>query len=265
MGEKRHRFRITLLNLLLKERQTKSKIFVDRKETTLIYVPIKNETSFIAKVVYNVEDIKRVIAEFIIIDEQPFKVVEGEGLKKLMVKALPNFELPSRLTVIENTTGTDVKMIIDSLPVVSIPQKKGKNTLYLRTTPKEQTRTTPIDFIPTDGKRRAKCNYCVKHFAAETKTNETSVLWSHLNDKCLKSPFRFVDRKQTTLKSVPIKVGGQENRTSYIAKVVYNVEDIRRAIAEFIIIDEQPFKVVEGEGFKQLMAKALPNFELPSR
>jgi len=182
--------------------------------------------------------------------------------------------------------GTDVEMISNSPPVVSIPQKKGKSTPHLRTPPKKQKRTTPIDSISTDGntgretsqiwdhfakfiakggKRRAKCNYCVKHFAAETKTNGTSVLWSHLNDKCLKSPFRFVDRRQTTLKAVPIKVGGQENGTSSIEKVVYNVEDIRRAIAEFVIIDEQPFKVVEGEGFKKLMAKALPNFELPSR
>ncbi|KAH0749059.1 hypothetical protein KY290_028291 [Solanum tuberosum] len=185
----------------------------------------------------------------------------------------------------ENTAGTDVEMIINSPLVVSIPQKKGKSTPHLRTPPKKQKRTTPIDSIPTDGntgketsqiwdhfakfiakggKRRAKYNYCVKHFAAETKTNGTSVLWSHLNDKCLKSPFRFVDRRQTTLKAVPIKVGGQENGTSSIENVVYNVEDIRRAIAEFVIIDEQPFKVVEGEGFKKLMAKALPNFELPS-
>ncbi|XP_015170033.1 zinc finger BED domain-containing protein RICESLEEPER 1-like [Solanum tuberosum] len=186
----------------------------------------------------------------------------------------------------ENTAGTDIEMIIDSPLVVSIPQKKGKSTHHLRTPPKKQKRTTPIDFIPTNGntgrktsqiwdhfakfiakggKRRAKCNYCVKHFTAETKTNGTSVLWSHLNDKCLKSPFRFVDRKQTTLKVVPIKVGRQENGTSSIEKVVYNMEDIKRAIAEFFIIDEQPFKVVEGEGFKKLMAKALPNFELPSQ
>nr|XP_033508108.1 zinc finger BED domain-containing protein RICESLEEPER 2-like [Nicotiana tomentosiformis] len=120
-------------------------------------------------------------------------------------------------------------------------------------------------FIDEGGKRRAKCNYCVKHFASETKTNGTSTLWNHLNLMCLKSPFRFVDRKQSTLKLTPIQEGGQETGKSSIEKVVYNVEDIRRAIAEFVIIDEQPFKVVEGEGFKNLMAKALPNFELSSR
>ncbi|KAG5581467.1 hypothetical protein H5410_052094, partial [Solanum commersonii] len=165
---------------------------------------------------------------------------------------------------IENTAGTDVEMIIDSPSVVSIPQKKDSIPIYGNT----GRETSQIwdhfaKFIAKRGKRRAKCNYCVKHFASETKTNETSILWSHLNDKCLKCPFRFIDRRQTTLKFVPIKVGGQENGTSSIEKVVYNVDD--RAIAEFVIIDEQPFKVVEGEGFKKLMAKALPNFELPSR
>lgn len=187
----------------------------------------------------------------------------------------------------KTTTEIDVQMSVDNPPTVPVPQKKGKSTPHPRTPPKKQKRTTPVDsnvisngntgretsqiwdhfdkFIAKGGKCRAKCKYCIKHFAAETKTNGTSTLWKHLNEKCPKSPFRFVDKRQSTLKPVPIKVGGQENGTSSIERVVYNVEDIRRAIAEFVIIDEQPFKVVEGEGFKKLMAKALPNFELPSR
>ncbi|KAH0691526.1 hypothetical protein KY289_018884 [Solanum tuberosum] len=129
----------------------------------------------------------------------------------------------------ENTTGTDVEMIIDSLSVVSIPQKKGKST-HLRTPPKKQKRTIPIDSIPTDG----------------NTGRETSQIWDHFA--------KFIAKR-----------GGQENGTSSIEKVMNNVENTRRAIAEFVIIDEQPFKVVEGEDFKKLMAKALPNFELPSR
>ncbi|MCE3214844.1 hypothetical protein HAX54_053498, partial [Datura stramonium] len=34
--------------------------------------------------------------------------------------------------------------------------------------------------------------------------------------------------------------------------VVYNVTEIRKAIVVFVILDEQPFKVVEGEGFKKI-------------
>lgn len=72
-------------------------------------------------------------------------------------------------------------------------------------------------------------------------------------------PFKSIDRKQTTLKV--IKGGGQAS----LEKVIYNVAEVRRAIAEFIIIDEQPFRVVEGEGFKRLMSLILPNYNLPSR
>lgn len=42
---------------------------------------------------------------------------------------------------------------------------------------------------------------------------------------------------------------------------MYNVNKVRKAIAEFVIIDEQPFKVID---FKKLMSVVLPNFELPS-
>ena len=48
-------------------------------------------------------------------------------------------------------------------------------------------------------------------------------------------------------------------------KVVYNVTEVRRAVGEFVIIDEQSFRVVEGEGFKIVISLILPNFELSSR
>ncbi|KAM3201086.1 hypothetical protein P3L10_033449 [Capsicum annuum] len=94
---------------------------------------------------------------------------------------------------------------------------------------------------------------CFKDFSCASK-NGTSSLWGHLQSKCPKYPFKSIDRKQTTLK--PIKGGGQTG----FEKVVYNVTEVRRAIVEFVIIDEQPFRVVEGEGFKRLMLLILPNY-----
>ncbi|KAH0669284.1 hypothetical protein KY285_023443 [Solanum tuberosum] len=161
----------------------------------------------------------------------------------------------------------------------TISQQQGKVTPHRRIPPKKQKRAAPpvtpnsgttgretsqiwdhfSKFIAKGGKCRAKCNYCTKTFAADS-VNGTTTLWNHLTVKCLKSPFKS-DKWQTTLK--PIKRGWPEGGST--EKGVFNMDEIKRAITEFIIIDEQPFRAVEGEGFKKLMAKAFPNFEVPSR
>ncbi|KAH0681794.1 hypothetical protein KY289_019546 [Solanum tuberosum] len=175
---------------------------------------------------------------------------------------------------------TDVE-VINNIPstMSTISQQQGKVTPRRRIPPKKQKRAAPpvapnsgttgretsqiwdhfSKFIAKGGKCRAKCNYCTKTFAADS-VNGTTTLWNHLTVKCLKSPFKS-DKWQTTLK--PIKRGWPEGGST--EKGVFNMDEIKRAITEFIIIDEQPFRAVEGEGFKKLMAKAFPNFEVPSR
>jgi len=173
--------------------------------------------------------------------------------------------------------------------VQEISQLEGNNTPFIDssvpTPPKKHKRAAPSEndfglgretsdiwkyffkFFDKDGKHKSKCSFCTKTFASDTKKNGTTTLWNHLNIVCKKSPFRFIDRTQTTLRSYPIKGSGQEGSvgTCKLEKVVYNVNEVRRAIAEFVIINEQPFKVVDGEGFKRLMSIVVPNFELPSR
>ncbi|KAH0691482.1 hypothetical protein KY289_018840 [Solanum tuberosum] len=115
-------------------------------------------------------------------------------------------------------------------------------------------------FLDKKGEQKGKCNYCSKVLSCPSKYG-TSNLWTHINSNCAKSPYRIIDISQPTLKLKPIKEGGQGT----LEKIVYNVVEVKKAVAEFVILDEQPFKVVEGEGFKRLMTLILPNYELPSR
>ncbi|XP_019170565.1 PREDICTED: zinc finger BED domain-containing protein RICESLEEPER 2-like [Ipomoea nil] len=46
---------------------------------------------------------------------------------------------------------------------------------------------------------------------------------------------------------------------------VFNQEAIRRALVEMIIIDELPFRFVEGPGFRKFIMVACPRFKIPSR
>ena len=49
------------------------------------------------------------------------------------------------------------------------------------------------------------------------------------------------------------------------APQVYNVKECRKAIAIFVIVDEQPFRVVEGFGFKYMCKRLQPQLHVPSR
>ncbi|KAF7822115.1 zinc finger BED domain-containing protein RICESLEEPER 2-like [Senna tora] len=45
----------------------------------------------------------------------------------------------------------------------------------------------------------------------------------------------------------------------------YNQEECRKALPEFVICDEQPFRVVEGHGFRKYSNRLEPRFPVPSR
>ncbi|KAG5595646.1 hypothetical protein H5410_036878, partial [Solanum commersonii] len=154
-------------------------------------------------------------------------------------------------------SGMDMEVIINipsTMPTIS--QQQDKVTPRRCTPPKKQKRAAP-SVAPNSG----------------NTGRETSQIWdlfskfiakggkyrNHLTVKCLKSPSKS-NKRQTTLK--PIKRVWPEGGST--KKEVFNMNEIKRAIAKFIIIDEQSFRAVEGEGFKKLMAKAFSNFEVPS-
>jgi hypothetical protein len=54
---------------------------------------------------------------------------------------------------------------------------------------------------------------------------------------------------------------------AYVGNLViakYNVQKIREALAKMVIVDELPFKFVEGEGFHDFMKTVESRFKIPS-
>uniref|UniRef100_A0A803QGS4 BED-type domain-containing protein n=1 Tax=Cannabis sativa TaxID=3483 RepID=A0A803QGS4_CANSA len=100
-------------------------------------------------------------------------------------------------------------------------------------------------------KERAECNYCQADYAADTKNCGTSTLWSHINHKCRKCPFSsFVDKstKQAiitdhfTKTNEDSEVNSSGTRTSRFSQAT-----VRELIGKYFIIDELPFRHIEGE------------------
>lgn len=106
----------------------------------------------------------------------------------------------------------------------------------------------------------ASCNYCGKRYLCDSKTHGTTNLWTHLKT-CPKYPYAITaDPSQTVLTFPPGKSGDLT-----AASLRFNAEACRRALAMFVILDEHPFRIVEGAGFKHLMNVLQPQFTVPSR
>jgi hypothetical protein len=76
---------------------------------------------------------------------------------------------------------------------------------------------------------------------------------------CLKKPENMLnDPRQTNL------INGKGGFL-ISASQRYNAKDCRDAVTNFVILDEHAFRVVEGEGFKQLCKKLQPLMTPSSR
>ncbi|XP_055961910.1 zinc finger BED domain-containing protein RICESLEEPER 2-like [Mercurialis annua] len=110
----------------------------------------------------------------------------------------------------------------------------------------------------------SKCLYCAKTYNSDTKINGTSTLRSHILS-CFKNP-HSKDTRQALLTLQPVDACPNENEgKGQLGTWKFNQEDIRKALSYMLIIDELPFRFVEGMGFKKLMSVACPRFHIPSR
>ncbi|XP_074326787.1 zinc finger BED domain-containing protein RICESLEEPER 2-like [Apium graveolens] len=87
----------------------------------------------------------------------------------------------------------------------------------------------------------------------------TSSLWGHFK-KCKKNPHRLADKKKKVLSFHRTIDGG-----SNLLAATFNKVRCRNALAKFVMKDEQAFRVVEGEGFKDFINELQPKFVVPGR
>uniref|UniRef100_A0A803LSE4 BED-type domain-containing protein n=1 Tax=Chenopodium quinoa TaxID=63459 RepID=A0A803LSE4_CHEQI len=109
----------------------------------------------------------------------------------------------------------------------------------------------------------ARCKYCGMRYKCGTKRNGTSPLWAHIN-RCRKYPYNTPkESKQSLLSFKSNKI--ESGCTSGLSYVKYDPTVIRKALSEMVIVDELPFKFVEGVGFKKFCNVMEPRFHVPSR
>src|SRR5436190_8163209 len=111
-------------------------------------------------------------------------------------------------------------------------------------TSKERLTTSDVwEFVD---KTTRKCPSCGKIFK---KSTGTSSIRSHLQNHGI----LLVKAKQTSLDNF-VKRHSQKIQLEKTQKVV-----------EWIVLDLQPFKVVEGEAFREMVSKLDPQYQVPSR
>ncbi|XP_043806223.1 zinc finger BED domain-containing protein RICESLEEPER 3-like [Manihot esculenta] len=118
-------------------------------------------------------------------------------------------------------------------------------------------------FINSEGELKGKCNYCKKKFFCDPKRNKTTALRNHLNS-CKKHP-HSIETRQAQLSLQKNASDNDVNDLGTLTTWRYDENTIRKALVHMIIIDELPFRFVEGEGFRSLMRAICPRFRIPSR
>ncbi|OMO99215.1 putative Zinc finger, BED-type [Corchorus capsularis] len=152
---------------------------------------------------------------------------------------------------------------VSSKPKKTAGPARGKRT---QTQPSNKTPRTSTSIVwqhatkfKENGEDKASCNYCGHPYFVDFKRNGTSSLKQHVL-KCPKNPM-VQAAKENYAKQAKLTLNNQEDVGTW--KYVYS--EIRKTLAKMIIVDELPFRFVEGKGFREFMEKAEPRFTIPSR
>ncbi|KAL1341917.1 hypothetical protein AAHE18_09G121600 [Arachis hypogaea] len=119
---------------------------------------------------------------------------------------------------------------------------------------------TQLPLTETKGLHQAKCNHCQKKYGCHPTKHGTNSLNKHL-----KSAHKWIFTKagkKGTLHGYMPKIEEEDLCNAFKG---YNLEDCKKSVAEFVVLDEMPFKVVEGIGFRRILNRFEPRFMVPSR
>ncbi|XP_062093660.1 uncharacterized protein LOC133799678 [Humulus lupulus] len=117
-------------------------------------------------------------------------------------------------------------------------------------TPIDQAQGKPKGMVDPNNKEeipKCICCYCGSEFFYDSKKHGTSHLLNHFRNVCEFSRYKVDEKKQKALSFKPIK-GGKEGETNLVL-VAYNKEACRLSLSKYIVLDELPFRHVQGEGF----------------
>lgn len=109
--------------------------------------------------------------------------------------------------------------------------------------------------------KRVACNYYGQNYASSMKTCGTKLIWIHLN-WYKKHLFSNKEAKQLSITASKKK---RETRDSDKIVSKLSQKEIRAEITRYFIIDELPFRYVDGRGFQIFVKKAYPYFVFPLR
>ncbi|CAN1140900.1 Putative AC9 transposase [Linum perenne] len=105
--------------------------------------------------------------------------------------------------------------------------------------------------------RYGKCNRCETIIKANASNSGTNGLKNH-HESCER---RFSDSQKQSKLSYQVSKDGVVIEKDW----VFSQEEVRLALAEYIIMDELSFKSVAKKGFRRFMRKCCPMFRIPGR
>ncbi|KAK8538458.1 hypothetical protein V6N13_141667 [Hibiscus sabdariffa] len=189
---------------------------------------------------------------------------------------------------------------VTNLPIMSMTGENSDDLMKLSSSDESPKEPEEVAETPTNAKNKRKGKKVVEATSGRGKRKKKSVVWDHFKEiegdayhaecvycsqmiscassngtnamkrhtsRCKKAPFN-VDSKQTILdfeSKTKCNADGTIETVSVPKLWHFDQDEIRKALARMVIVDELPFSFVEREGFRHFCKIAVPSFVPPSR